>query len=75
LPVTPEAHFSWRAAKQIKFFVDASLGPEVTAFLRDKKLNVTDICEEGLVGRSDEDVMAFARRTRRIPLTHDRDLP
>ena len=60
-------------AKQTKFFVDESLGPEVTAFLREKKLNVKDVFEEGLVGRPDEDVMAFAWRTQRILLTHDRD--
>jgi predicted nuclease of predicted toxin-antitoxin system len=73
LPVTAEARTNWLTAKQSKFFVDENRGREVTAFLREKKLNVRDVFEEGLVGRSDEDVMAFAWRTRCILLTHDRD--
>lgn len=42
-------------------------------FLREKKLNVKDVYEEGLEGRPDEDVMAFAWDTQRVLLTHDRD--
>jgi predicted nuclease of predicted toxin-antitoxin system len=73
LPVTEEAEGTWRAAKQTKFFVDESLGPETTAYLREKGLNVKDVFEERLKGRSDEDVLAFAWRSRRVLLTHDRD--
>jgi predicted nuclease of predicted toxin-antitoxin system len=73
LGLTPEAEESWRAAKKTKFFVDESLGPEVTAFLREKGLNVKDVFEEGLSGRSDEDVFAYAWRTQRVLLSQDRD--
>jgi Domain of unknown function (DUF5615) len=72
LHVTAEGEAIWRMAKQTKFFVDESLGPEVTAFLREKKLNVKDVFEEGLVGRPGEEVMAFAWRTQRILLTRSR---
>ena len=42
--------------------------------LREKKLNVKDLYEEGLEGRPDEDVpMAFAWDTQCVLLTHDRD--
>jgi predicted nuclease of predicted toxin-antitoxin system len=73
LPLTDEARTGWRAAKQTKFFVDESLGPEVTTWLREKGLNVRDVFEERLIGRSDEDIMAFAWRTKRVLLTHDHD--
>jgi predicted nuclease of predicted toxin-antitoxin system len=73
LYLTDDAEANWQAAKKTKFFVDESLGPDITAFLREKKQNVKDVFEEGLVGRSDEDVMAYAWRTQRVLLTHDRD--
>jgi predicted nuclease of predicted toxin-antitoxin system len=73
LPLTVEADSDWRAAKQTKFLADESISRDVTAFLREKKLNVKDIFDEGLAGRSDEDVFAFAWRDRRVLLTHDRD--
>jgi predicted nuclease of predicted toxin-antitoxin system len=46
---------------------------KVSTALREKKLNVKDVYEEGLEGRPDEDVMAFAWDTQRVLLTHDRD--
>jgi predicted nuclease of predicted toxin-antitoxin system len=73
LSVTADEQTNWLLAKRTKFFVDESLGPEATSFLREKKLNVKDVFEEGLIGRPDEDVMAFAWRNKRVLLTHDRD--
>jgi predicted nuclease of predicted toxin-antitoxin system len=73
LPITEEAVVRWRSAKRTKFFVDESLGPEVTAFLREKNFNVKDVFEERLAGKSDESVFAFAWRSKRILLTHDHD--
>jgi predicted nuclease of predicted toxin-antitoxin system len=56
-----------------RFLVDESLGEGTVQALRDLKLNVKGVWDVGLVGRPDEDVFAFARRDRRILLSHDTD--
>jgi predicted nuclease of predicted toxin-antitoxin system len=73
LSLTMEADRDWRPAKQTKFLADESISRDVTAFLREKKLNVKEVFDEGLAGRPDEDVFACAWRNRRVLLTHDRD--
>lgn len=59
--------------KKARFLVDESLGVETAKFLRELGWNVKDVSEVGLSGRSDEDVLAYAFREKRILLTHDTD--
>jgi predicted nuclease of predicted toxin-antitoxin system len=59
--------------KKARFLVDESLGLETAKFLRELGWNVKDVSEVGLLGRSDEDVLAYAFRQKRILLTHDTD--
>jgi len=73
LPKTADDDKAWRTARKTRFLVDENLGPEVTELLRSWDPSVTDVFEEGLVGRSDEDVFAFAWREKRVLLTHDDD--
>jgi predicted nuclease of predicted toxin-antitoxin system len=61
----------WR--KKARFFIDESLGIGTTEFLKELGWNVKDVSEVGLLGHSDEDVMAYAFREKRIVLSHDND--
>jgi predicted nuclease of predicted toxin-antitoxin system len=62
-----------RNKKRARFLVDESLGVEVANVLRGAGWNAVFASDLGLLGRSDEDVFAAARREDRILLTHDRD--
>jgi predicted nuclease of predicted toxin-antitoxin system len=59
--------------RKARFFVDESLGEGTVDALRDLKWNSSGVWDAGLVGRSDEDVFAFARKDCRILLSHDTD--
>jgi predicted nuclease of predicted toxin-antitoxin system len=59
--------------KRARFLVDESLGIEAARVINSVGWNAKFVCELGLGGHSDEDVMGFAWRERRLLLTHDRD--
>jgi predicted nuclease of predicted toxin-antitoxin system len=69
-----EAHqFALKYKKKARFLVDESLGIEAARVIRDLGWNTEFVCDIGLGGHSDEDVMAYAWREKRILLTHDKD--
>jgi predicted nuclease of predicted toxin-antitoxin system len=57
--------------KRARLLVDESLGPAVAEVLRGAGWNMKFAGEVGLLGRSDEDVLAYAQRDDRFLLTHD----
>ena len=59
--------------RKSRFFVDESLGSVTSAVLRHWGHNVKDVYEAGIDGQPDENVFQYARRDRRIVLTHDDD--
>ncbi len=56
-----------------RFLVDESMGTAIAKYLSEKGYNTKYVGDEGLTGRSDEDVFAFAWRSERIIVTHDPD--
>ena len=56
-----------------RFLIDESVGMEVARWIRDRGWNVCYVDDVGLLGRSDEEVLAFAWKEQRILLTHDFD--
>ena len=60
--------------REPRLLIDESLGVEVADFVREKGYNTEFVGDVGLNGRSDEDVMAYAwRHKRMLHWTHDRD--
>ena len=69
-----EVHqFAIRYKRRARFLVDESLGVEAARVLCNLGWNAKYACDAGLKGHSDEDVMAYAWREKRILFTHDRD--
>jgi len=62
-----------RRARRGRFLVDESLGRSAATALNELRYNTLFVGDVGLNGRDDADVLAYAWRTRRILLTHDRD--
>lgn len=56
-----------------RFLVDESMGAAIAKYLSEKGYNTKYAGDEGLEGRSDEDVFAFAWKSERIIVTHDAD--
>lgn len=56
-----------------RFLVDESMGSAVATYLSEKGYNTKSTGDEGLEGRSDEDVFALAWKSERIIVTHDAD--
>ncbi len=56
-----------------RFLVDESMGVATAKYLNEKGYNTKYVDDEGLEGRSDEDVYAFAWKSERIIVTHDPD--
>jgi predicted nuclease of predicted toxin-antitoxin system len=56
-----------------KFLVDESIGETVAEILKHWGYNTKYAAEEGLLGRSDEDVFAAAWKLNRVIVTHDPD--
>lgn len=69
---TQEADFN-KFRKKARFLVDESLGEGVMRLLRELGWNTEFGPDVGLAGHSDEDVLAYAWREKRVLLTHDRD--
>lgn len=59
--------------KIARFLVDESVGIEVASQMKGLGLNVKYVDDVGLRGRSDKYIYAYARRKRRVILTHDDD--
>lgn len=71
-PDVPEADRArWRVRTRI--LVDESLGHEVAETLRNEGYNAVYAGNVELAGRSDEEIVAYAWRERRMLWTHDRD--
>lgn len=56
-----------------RFLVDESVGIEVALQMKELGLNVKYVDDVGLRGCADEDIYAYARKDRRVILTHDDD--
>ena len=52
---------------------DENIGPSIVRFLRDRGFNVLDAKEEGLIGRTDLELVRTAYAQERVIVTHDRD--
>jgi predicted nuclease of predicted toxin-antitoxin system len=65
--------FKSKFKKKARFLVDENIGEEVATVLRDLGYNTVFVGDIGLLGRSDEDVFAYAWKTKRFILTHDDD--
>lgn len=68
-----EKKSGFKFTKHPRYFVDENLGAGTTDFLRQLKAKVTDVWEEGLVGKGDEHIWRFCQAQQRILLTHDDD--
>ncbi len=60
--------------QRTSFLADESLGPDAAELIRREwKADVEFVPDIGLGGRDNAEVLAYAWRTRRVLLTHDRD--
>ncbi|MEM9276582.1 MAG: DUF5615 family PIN-like protein [Cyanobacteria bacterium P01_F01_bin.143] len=58
---------------KIKFHLDENVSNAIANGLRKRGINVTTSPEEGLIGASDEQQLAFALREKRVIFTFDDD--
>ena len=65
--------FNRKFESKARFLVDKSVGMEAARLIRDRGWNVCYVDDVGLLGRSDEEVLAFAWKEQRILLTYDFD--
>jgi predicted nuclease of predicted toxin-antitoxin system len=56
-----------------RFLVDESMGAAIAKHLSERGYNTKYVGDEGLEGHSDEDVFAYAWKSKRIIVTHDAD--
>ena len=63
--------FNRKFESKARFLVDESVGMATAGLIRDRGWNVRYVDDVGLLGRSDEEVLAFAWKEQRILLTHD----
>lgn len=61
-------------ARSIRFHLDENMDGAVADGLRNRGVDVTTTPDEGLLGVSDREQLAFALRGRRVLVTHDDDL-
>ena len=61
-----------RFQKKARFLIDEDIHSETAPFLKGKGWNVITASDAGLVGHSDSDYVALARKEDRLLLTHDR---
>lgn len=57
----------------ISFLADENIASSVVSALREAGYDVKSVKEENLLGASDRNLILYAKRERRIMLTHDRD--
>ena len=65
--------FQRKFESKTRFLIDESVGMEAARLIRDPGWNVCYVDDVGLLGRSDEEVLAFAWKEQRILLTYDVD--
>ena len=65
--------FKRKFESEARFLVDESVGLETARLIRDRGWNVRYVDDLGLLDRSHEEILAFARREQRILLTHHFD--
>jgi predicted nuclease of predicted toxin-antitoxin system len=65
--------FQRKFESKARFLIDESVGMEAARLIRDRGWNVYYVDDVGLLGRSDEEVLAFAWEEQRILLTYDFD--
>lgn len=58
---------------QFPLLTDENIDAEVVRFLRQQGFNVRDVCEEGLRGAADIDLIRRAVAENRVLVTHDSD--
>jgi len=58
---------------EIRYYLDEHMDPAVAAGLRQRGMDVTTTTEEGLVGATDEDQLAYALANQRVLVTRDSD--
>lgn len=68
-----EREHGFKFTRKPRYFVDENLGQGVTELIRNLGGNVTDPWEKGMLGYKDDRVWQFARKERRIILSHDND--
>ena len=62
-----------RLRRRIRFLVDENLGHEFTEAVREQGWNTKNLHQSGLLGKSDEQILALAYAKDRIVLTQDKD--
>jgi len=68
-----EREHGFKYTRKPRYFVDENLGPGTTELLETWGANVTDVSKAGLQGHPDESIWSFARKEKRIILSHDDD--
>jgi predicted nuclease of predicted toxin-antitoxin system len=58
---------------RIRFHLDENVNPAIAGALRQKGIDVTTCRESGLLGKTDQEQLAFAMREMRVIVTHDDD--
>lgn len=58
---------------EIRFHLDENVDPVIASALRRYGIDVTTTVDAGLRTSSDEAQLEFARREKRVVITHDRD--
>ena len=56
----------------MRFIVDENVPPKIKRFLIEKGFDVVDVWDTGLEGKSDDQIMAYARQEKRAVVTFDK---
>lgn len=59
--------------REFRLLTDENIDPEVVSFLRGQGFDVRDVCESGLQGSIDVDLLQLAFNENRVVVTHDSD--
>ena len=68
-----EKEHGFKYSRKPRYFVDENLGLGVAELIRDLGGNVTDPWEMGMLGYKDDRVWRYAKKEKRIILSHDDD--
>jgi predicted nuclease of predicted toxin-antitoxin system len=58
---------------QLALLADENIHPDVVQWLRSKGCNTQTVCDAGMAGQSDDQILATAAANLQVVLTHDRD--
>jgi predicted nuclease of predicted toxin-antitoxin system len=59
--------------REFRLLTDENVDPGVVGFLRSSRFDVLDVCEAGLRGSIDADLLRLAVSEQRVVVTHDPD--